>query len=116
MISDTLIKIIAGALIILALGWYVMSLQSNIKTKDAKIVELNAHLLVQNSSIENSKKEKERIEDSLNKTSKENKKLSNDLVDAKAEIDKRDKAKTCEDAVSNLSNTASNAAADWNSK
>jgi len=115
-INDTLIKVLVAIALILAAGWYVVSLKNQIKDKEAKIINLEAHILVQNFSIENSKKEKERIEDRLSNTAKENKKLSAALDKAKEEIDKREKAKSCEEAVSHLSNTASDVAIGWNLK
>jgi len=120
MITSYILRYIVGALIIIGLVggniFYINKLKDEIVDKNKDITILENTLSIQTASIEAAAKDRKIIEADLKIATVENKKLSKEVLDLKRDIDKRPDAKTCEDAVVFLSNTASKIAYDWNSK
>jgi len=109
-------KLIISACLIIAVLSYIGYLNYQLSSKDNEILKLETTISTQNVAIQNASKELSQLETSLKRTADMNKSLVSAVSWFKGEISKRPPAKSCEEALTNITQTANTVAEKWNKK
>lgn len=109
-------KLIIIAILVIAIVSYIGYLNYQLISKDNEILKLQTTISMQNVAIESASKERTQLQTSLQNTADMNKSLISAVSWFKGEIGKRPAAKSCEEALTNITQTANTVAEKWNRK
>lgn len=109
-------KIAIISILIISALWYVYDLKLDNAELTTENATLSGKIELQNNAIQNAKKDRDDLQAKIDESVKKNKKLKDDLAKKSKELLDRPAAKTCDEAIINLKNTAKAVADEWNSK